>query len=291
MASIGRRGRPGLSDAQKAELWQRWKDGQSLSDIGRALSKHAASIHGVVASCGGIGPNPRRRSRLALTLLEREEISRGLASGMGPRRIAGRIGRPPSTVSREVLEMLDPAGYRATEVDRDAWKRARRPERCRLAKHRRLRQIVAAKPALDWSLEQISGWLEQRYWGDDTMQVSHETIYRSLFIQARGVLKRQLLDHLRSRRMMRRSRKATTAGQPRGQIVDAVSIRERPAEIEDRAIPGHWEGDLLSGAGNTHVVERQSRFTMLVRVAGKDTNSVVAALCRFDAYPSSCVNQ
>lgn len=283
MASVARRGRAGLCDAQKAELWQRWKEGQSLSDIGRALSKHAGSIHGVVASRGGIGPSLRRRSRLALTLPEREEISRGLATGMGPRHIAGRLGRSPSTVSREVARNGGQSRYRATEADKDAWGRALRPKRCRLAIHRRLRQMVATKLALDWSPEQIAGWLEQRYPGDKTMRVSHETIYRSLFIQARGVLKRQLLGHLRSRRMMRRSQKATTTGQPRGQIVDAVSIRERPAEIEDRAMPGHWEGDLLSGARNTHIatlVERQSRFTLLVKVAGKDTVSVVKALSK-----------
>lgn len=278
---MARRGRPGLSDGQKAELWHRWKNGQSLSDIGRALSKHAGSIHGVVSARGGIVPRQRRRSRLALTLSEREEISRGLATGRSTRLIAGRIGRSPSTVSREVVRNGGPRQYRAAQAERDAWDRALRPKRCRLATHGRLRRLVATKLALDWSPEQISGWLEQRYPGDETLRVSHETIYRSLFIQARGVLKKELLGHLRSRRMMRRSKKSTTGGQSRGQIVDAVSIRERPAEIEDRAMPGHWEGDLLSGASNTHIatlVERQSRFTMLVKLAGKDTVSVVNAL-------------
>lgn len=278
---MARRGGPGLSDAEKAELWHRWKNGQSLSDIGRALSKHAGSIHGVVSARGGIVPRQRRRSRLALTLSEREEISRGLATGRSTRLIAGRIGRSPSTVSREVVRNGGPRQYRAAQAERDAWDRALRPKRCRLATHGRLRRLVATKLALDWSPEQISGWLEQRYPGDETLRVSHETIYRSLFIQARGVLKKELLGHLRSRRMMRRSKKSTTGGQSRGQIVDAVSIRERPAEIEDRAMPGHWEGDLLSGASNTHIatlVERQSRFTMLVKLAGKDTVSVVNAL-------------
>ena len=278
---MAQRGRPGLSDGQKAELWHRWKNGQSLSDIGRALSKHAGSIHGVVSARGGIVPRQRRRSRLALTLSEREEISRGLATGRSTRLIAGRIGRSPSTVSREVVRNGGPRQYRAAHAERDAWDRALRPKRCRLATHGRLRRLVATKLALDWSPEQISGWLEQRYPGDETLRVSHETIYRSLFIQARGVLKKELLGHLRSRRMMRRSKKSTTGGQSRGQIVDAVSIRERPAEIEDRAMPGHWEGDLLSGASNTHIatlVERQSRFTMLVKLAGKDTVSVVNAL-------------
>lgn len=278
---MARMGRPGLSDAQKAELWQRWKHGQSLSDIGRALSKHAGSIHGVVSAKGGIAPCIRRRSFLALTLLEREEISRGLARGMGIREIADLVGRSASTISREVSRNGGVSRYRAADADLAAWDRARRPKRCRLAMHPRLRRLVATKLALDWSPQQIAGWLERRYPEDDTMHVSHETIYRSLFVQARGVLKRELLGHLRSRRMMRRSKNATTAGQPRGQIVDAVSIRERPAEVEDRAIPGHWEGDLLSGARNTHIatlVERRSRFTMLVKLAGKDTDSVVTAL-------------
>lgn len=154
---------------------------------------------------------------------------------------------------------------------------------CLLSQRPRLRDVVAAKLALQWSPEQISGWLERQYPNDQTMRVSHETIYRSLFIQARGVLKKELIAHLRSRRMMRRSKHATTKGQPRGQIVNAISIRERPADIEERAIPGHWEGDLLLGAQNSHIatlVERRSRFTLLVKVAGKDTISVVGALSK-----------
>jgi IS30 family transposase len=142
---------------------------------------------------------------------------------------------------------------------------------------------VAKKLTLDWSPEQISGWLKRRHSGSEEMQISHETIYRSLFVQARGVLKRELVGHLRTRRMMRRSKQASTRGQPRGQIVDAVSIRERPPEVEDRAVPGHWEGDLLAGSNNTHIatlVERQSRFTLLVKVEGKDTETVVQALTK-----------
>jgi IS30 family transposase len=280
---MARMGRPGLSDAQKAELWHRWKDGQSLSDIGRALSKHAGSIHGVVSFNGGIVPAVRRHSHLALTLAEREEISRGLAAQISIRQIAVGIGRAPSTVSREITRHGGLSRYRASEADAKAWDRAQRPKPCRLATQHQLRDVVAAKLALDWSPQQIAGWLEQQFPEDETMWVSHETIYRSLFIQARGVLKKELVGHLRSRRMMRRSKKASTEGQPRGQIIDAISIRERPAEIENRAIPGHWEGDLLSGASNSHIatlVERQSRFTMLVKVAGKDTASVVNALSK-----------
>jgi len=276
-------GRPGLSDAQKAELWRRWKEGQTLSEIGLALSKHAGSIHGVVLAKGGIAPVARRRSRRTLTLNEREEISRGLAAGSSIRQIAHGLGRSPSTVSREVTRHGGPARYRASDADQAAWDRALRPKACRLATQPRLRQIVASKLALQWSPEQIANWLEQQYPDDQTMRVSHETIYRSLFIQARGVLKKELVSHLRSRRIMRRAKVATTKGQPRGQIIDAVSIRERPADVEDRAIPGHWEGDLISGARNSHIatlVERHSRFTLLVKVAGKNTSSVVNALSK-----------
>lgn len=274
-------GRPGLSAAQKAELWQRWKQGQSLSEIGRALGKHAGSIHGVVVSNGGFVPPLRRRSRWALTLAEREEISRGLATRRTIRQIAAQLGRAPSTISREIHRHGGAHRYRASEADQHAWDRARRPKRCRLATQLVLQQLVASKLRLDWSPEQIAGWLKQEFPAHSTMRISHETIYRSLFVQARGVPKKELLGHLRSRRMMRRAQSASTAGQPRGQIVDGLSIRNRPAEVADRAIPGHWEGDLLTGSHNTHIatlVERRSRFTMLVKVPGKDTTSVVAAL-------------
>ena len=276
-------GRPGLSAAQKTQLWQRWKAGQSLSDIGRALGKQAGSVHSIVSSNGGFVPAIRRRSRLALTLAEREEISRGIAIDSSIRQIAARLGRSPSTASREIARHGGRDRYRAAEADSRAWDWARRPKQCRLAAHRRLRSIVAGKLHLDWSPEQISGWLKRRFPGDENMRVSHETIYRSLFIQARGVLKKELIGHLRSRRMMRRSKLATTDGQPRGQIIDGISIRERPAEVDDRAIPGHWEGDLIAGAKNTHIatlVERHSRFTLLVKVQGKDTTSVVTALSK-----------
>lgn len=274
-------GRPGLSAAQKAELWQRWKQGQSLSEIGRALGKHAGSIHGVVSSNGGFIPPLRRRARWALTLAEREEISRGLATACSIRQIAATLGRAPSTISREIHRHGGAHSYRASEADMRAGERARRPKRCRLAIQLSLQRLVASKLLLDWSPEQIAGWLKREFPAQDTMRVSHETIYRSLFIQARGVLKKELLGHLRSRRMMRRAQAASTTGQPRGQIVDGVSIRDRPAHVEDRAIPGHWEGDLITGAQNTHLatlVERQSRFTILVKVPGKDTASVVTAL-------------
>jgi len=278
---MGHMGRPGLSAAQKADLWERWKQGQSLREIGRALGKHAGSIHGVVSGNGGLTPAVRLRSRWALTLADREEISRGLASARSIRRIATTLGRAPSTISREIHRHGGTQAYRAAEADAQAWEHARRPKTCRLATHPALQKIVAGKLTLDWSPAQIAEWLKREFLDQATMRVSHETIYRSLFIQARGVLKKELVRHLRSRRMMRRSKRASTAGQPRGQIVDGLSIRHRPADVADRAIPGHWEGDLIAGARNTHIatlVERHSRFTMLVKVPGKDTISVVTAL-------------
>jgi len=270
-----------LSAASKKELWERWRIGESISDIARALHKAPGSIHGMIAATGGFSPPERRRRRCALTPAEREEISRGLATGESLRAIATQLGRPASTVCREVNRNGGRRNYRAQKAEERASKRARRPKRCLLAIDDRLRELVAAKLKADWSPQQISGWLKREYPSDEAMRVSHETIYRTLFVQARGALKRELLAHLRSRRMMRRSRSASTRGQPRGQIKEAVSIRERPPEAEDRAVPGHWEGDLLAGSRNTHVatlVERSSRFVMLVRVDGKDTESVVCAL-------------
>ena len=276
-------GRPGLSVSQKEDMWRRWKRGESHSDIGRALGKQAASIHGSIRIHGGIAPLPRKRSSRALRWQEREEISRGIAAGRSLRSIAHSIGRAASTVNREIARNGGPRKYRANIADEAAWNRARRPKPCRLKVASRLRRAVAVKLRKNWSPEQISGWLKREYRDDDTMQISHETIYRTLYIQARGALKRELMTHLRTRRMMRRSKKSTTRGQPRGQIIDAISISERPAEVEDRAIPGHWEGDLISGSNNTHIatlVERQSRYTMLVKLNGKDTKTVVNALIK-----------
>jgi IS30 family transposase len=273
----------GLSVIEKRDMWRRWKAGQSLHKIGRAFDKPHTSIRCLLLPRGGIPPAARRRSRLALTLAEREDIPRGIASGSSLCEIAGRLDRATSTVSREVSRHGGLPVYRAHEADDQAWDSALRPKRCLLAVNRKLRNMVASKLILDWSPEQISGWLKTAYPDDESVRVSHETIYRSLFIQARAVLKKELLDHLRSKRRMRRSRHATVSGQSRGQIVDAISIRERPAEAEDRAIPGHWEGDLLSGAKNSYIatlVERHSRFAMLIKVPSKETEVVVAALSR-----------
>jgi IS30 family transposase len=270
-----------LSSTQKTDIWTRWKAGQTLHEIGRAYGKPHPTIRKVLLSRGGIAPAARRRSRLALTLAEREDISRGIASDSSLREIARRLDRAASTVSREICRHGGRPAYRAHDADDHAWDSALRPKRCLLALNRKLRDLVASKLILDWSPEQISGWLETQYPEDESLRVSHETIYRSLFIQARGVLKKELLEQLRSKRRMRRSRHASANGQSRGQIVEAISIRERPAEAEDRAIPGHWEGDLLSGGKNSYIatlVERHSRFLMLIKVPSKETEAVVTAL-------------
>jgi IS30 family transposase len=269
---------------QRAELWDRWKNGQCVADIARALERRNKSgVYRVLALNGGIAPAARRRAPVALGLEEREEISRGIAAGRSIRRIAAKLGRAASTVSREVRQHGGRSAYRASEADSDAWDRALRPKPCRLASYPELRWRVAQKLALQWSPEQISGWLKREFPADQGMQLSHETIYRSLFVQTRGVLKKELMAHLRTARQMRQAKGGTTKSRPLGQLVDTVSIRERPAEAEDRAVPGHWEGDLLSGANNTHMVtlvERHSRFAMLIKVPSKDTATVVGALSK-----------
>ena len=268
---------------QKAELWERWKSGLSVAAISRALDRrNKTGVLRIVTLHGGIAPARRRRALAALRLEEREEISRGIAAGQSIRQIAHGLGRAPSTVSREIGRNGGSQRYRANRADRSAWERALRPKPCRLALHRELRWRVAQKLALQWSAEQISGWLKREFPTDQEMQISHEAIYRSLFVQTRGVLKKELTAHLRTRRQMRLP-KSHNAESGRGRIVDMVSIRERPAEAEDRAVPGHWEGDLLTGANDTHIatlIERHSRFTMLVKLPRKDTTTVVAALAK-----------
>jgi transposase, IS30 family len=280
---ISPRYRRGFTAAEKTELWDRWQRGESLKAIGRAFGKPSSSIYFQVAPHGGIRPAPRRRSRLALTLPEREEISRGIAAHRSARSMARLLGHSPSTVSREIRRNGGYDRYRAALADEKAWARARRPKRCKLAHSPRLRQTVASKLRLNWSPEQIAGWLKRAHPEDESCRVSHETIYRSLFVQARGVLKKELLGHLRSKRTIRRSKRAGLNGDRRGQIKDIVSIRQRPAAAEDRAVPGHWEGDLLSGSRNSYIatlVERHTRYVMLAKVANKDTQTVVAALIK-----------
>ncbi|TWC62158.1 MULTISPECIES: IS30 family transposase [unclassified Burkholderia] len=275
-------GRPGLSPEGKSEVWRRWRAGESLLGIGKALDKPAGSIYGVIRLCGGYTPTARKRSLRALTLSEREDISRGVSAGLSIRAIARQLNRAPSTISREIARNGGTDHYRALEADERALQAALRPKCCLLEQNRRLRYAVERKLCREWSPEQVSGWLKNRYPDDEAMRVSHETIYRSLFVQTRGVLKKELQYHLRTQRKMRHSRSSSTKG-ARNKIADAVSIHERPTEAADRAVPGHWEGDLVSGANNTHVatlVERRSRFTIIVKVKGKDTVSVVAGLKR-----------
>jgi len=270
-----------VSASERARLWQRWKAGDSVTAIARDLGRSRASLNGVIRRHSGFAPAVRQRARRHLTLSEREEISRELCAGTALRQIAQRLKRSPSTICRELARNGGCQTYRATRADQRAWDRAQRPKPCVLASGTRLATRVAEKLQLQWSPQQISGWLEIEYPADDTMRVSPETIYRSLFIQARGALKKQLIEHLRTRRSMRRPKRPKELGPRRGHIIDAVSIRERPAEIEDRAIPGHWEGDLLCGAKQTQIatlVERHSRYVVLVKIPSKDTQTVVGAL-------------
>lgn len=271
------------TESQKAVMWERWQKGESLQKIAQLFDRQHGSIHRILAETGGIRPPPRCRSRLALSLAEREEISRAVAKGQSLRWIAGCLGRAPSTVSRELHRNGGQTGYRASQADQVAWARARRPKICKLVENRALARLVTDKLQSEWSPEQIAGWLKHTYPKDENYQVSHETIYRSLFIQARGALKKELLEHLRRTRAMRRSRHHTQKTADHGRILDAVSIRERPATVEDRAVPGHWEGDLVFGSQRSQIatlVERHTRYVMLVKVDGKDTETVINALIR-----------
>ena len=266
---------------ERVEVWDRWQRGESSQSIGRVLDRGGSAIHRQLAVYGGIRPQSRCRSSRALTLVEREEISRGIAAKESIRSIAVRLGRSPSTVSREVSRNGGSDSYRASEADERTWERARRPKSCRLARSPRLRQLVEEKLRQVWSPEQIAGWLKHSYPEDESLHVSHETIYRSLFVQARGVLKKELTQYLRTRRTIRRSGKASRKGHGKGQIEDMISIRERPASVEDRAVPGHWEGDLIAGSRHTYIatlVERHSRYVMLAKVPNKKTETVVNAL-------------
>jgi len=269
--------------SESAEIWDRWRKGEGLKSIGRVFGKSSGSIFSHLMPFGGIRPRPRRRSRLALTLVEREEISRGLMNGASLRSIAASLGRAPSTVCREVARNEGLSKYRAAASDKRAWSRALRPKPCKLATHPPLRRVVTRLLRRNWSPPQIAGWLRRNHPNEEAFWVSHETIYRSLFVQARGVLKKELIEHLRSHRPIRRSRHATAKADMRGRIPDMVSIRERPPTVEDRAVPGHWEGDLLGGSANSYLVtlvERQTRYLMLAKIANRDTHSVVTALIK-----------
>ena len=271
------------SDSQKTLMWERWKQGWTLHEIGKLFDRPHTSIHNILSQTGGIRPAQRTRAATALTLAEREEISRSIAMGKSIRVIAANLGRAPSTISREVSRNGGKHGYRANQAEQAAWERGLRPKPCKLRKNRALARIVAHRLRMYWSPEQIAGWLKHTYPKDAGRHVSHETIYRSLFVQTRGALKKELLAYLRRTRSMRRSRHYTQKTAIHGQIADAVLISERPACIEDREVPGHWEGDLVFGSGNSQIatlVERQTRYVMLVKLDGKDSKSVVNALIK-----------
>lgn len=271
------------SDSQKALMWERWQKGDSLQQIAQLFDRNHSTVQGILSRTGGIRPASRRRSRLALTLAEREEISRAVVTGQSIRSVARQLGRAPSTISRELQRNGGQQRYRASQADQMAWDRSCRPKTCKLVKNRALAHIVADKLRLQWSPEQIAGWLKRTYPNDANSLVSHETIYRSLYIQARGALKKELLQHLKRPRVMRRSRHHTQKTDNHGRILDTVSISERPATVEDRAVPGHWEGDLLCGDRSSQIatlVERQTRYVMLVKVASKDSETVANALIK-----------
>ena len=271
------------TEEQKSLMWDRWQKGETLGSIARLFDRYHSSIERIIAESGGIRPASRHRSSRCLSLSEREEISRGIAQGQSIRIIATSLNRAPSTVSREINRNGGLNKYRASQADKATWDRAHRPKICKLVEHRSLAYIVARKLKLEWSPEQIAGWLKQAYPNNEYYQVSHETIYRSLYIQARGALKKELLQHLRRTRVMRRSRHHTQKTPDHGQIRDAISISERPASVEDRAVPGHWEGDLIMGSNNSQIatlVERNTRYVLMVKVNGKDSKTVVDALIK-----------
>ena len=280
---MSRRKRRWYTAAEKSEMWDRWQRGESLNTIARAFETSHSAISKNFVRFGGIRPASRQRSRLALTLSEREEISRGVVIGLSMRMIARQLDRAPSTISREINRNGGQKRYRANQSDKAAWARAHRPKLCKLARNLQLSRIIAGKLQRHWSPEQIAGWLKKAYAGNERLQVSHETIYRSLFIQARGALRKELVQYLRTKRIIRRPKKASLKGQGLGQITGAVSIRERPSSVEDRAVPGHWEGDLICGSNNSFMatlVERHTRYVMLAKVSGKETEAVINALIK-----------
>ena len=270
-------------DSDKALMWDHWQKGDSMHVIAGLFERGHSSVQHILSEAGAIRPRQRCRSRLTLTLLEREEISRGVMAGHSIRSIAELLGRAASTVSREINRNGGRRDYRASKAEQAAWERAHRRKTCKLVKNRALAQLVAKKLTQRWSPQQIAGWLKKTYPEDENYQVSHEIIYRSLYVQARGALKKELIKHLRTQRGMRRSRHGNSSGEGQGQIKDMISISERPASVADRAVPGHWEGDLIVGSNDSYMatlVERHTRYVMLVKVDGKDTKTVINALIK-----------
>ena len=271
------------SEAQQSQMWDRWQKGESLHTIARLFDRGHSSVSRIISLTGGIRPPERTRSRRALSLPEREDISRGIAAGLSMRSIASQLQRSPSTVSREIHRNGGYDQYRAASADQAAWDRAQRPKRCKLSKHPALKRLVALKLKGHWAPEQIAGWLKREYPDNEDYHVSHETIYKTLFIQARGALKKELQKYLRTQRAMRRPKQHSLKKSGLGQIKNMATIRERPASVEDRALPGHWEGDLIAGSNNSYIatlVERHTRYVMLKKVDGKETETVVNALIK-----------
>ena len=261
------------------ELWVRLRSGKAAKPAARELGLGTSTVRAYLLRCGGIRPEPRRRASGRLTFAEREEISRGLAAGCSLRRIAAGLGRAPSTISREVAANGGARRYRAARADRQAWSRAGRPKPCKLATRPVLRDMVEEKLQRRWSPQQIAGWLKLAFPTSPEMQVSHETIYRTLFVQSRGALRRELTRYLRSGRVIRRP-KGVRMPDGRGGRPNILHISERPAEADDRAVPGHWEGDLVFGKNMSPVATlagRSTRFVMLVALpSGNHQADVVA---------------
>jgi IS30 family transposase len=258
-----------MSAAEQAEVWDRYEAGEYMRPIARAIGRSQRSVRALIAKTGGVRPLvPTEWSEARLSLAEREEISRGIAGGISARQIAVTLGRAPSTISREIAANGGRAGYRCCEAETSARLRARRPKSAKLAYCRRLRKVVEAKLEKHWSPQQIADWLPEAFPDDPEMRVSHETIYMSLFVQGRGALRHELFHCLRQGQAIRRP-KGTRLPTGKGVINDMVMISERPAEVEDRAVPGHWEGDLILGTGQRAIgtlVERSTRYVMLVRL-------------------------
>lgn len=278
-----RRTRTYYSAAQRSMMWDLYQKGESLASIASHFDRSHTIAASIIGRTGGIRPADRKRRDCHLTLEEREEISRGIAADLSVRLIAQNLNRAPSTVSREISRNGGRVEYRASVADTQAWENAKRQKACKLLLDRKLSLKLARKLKRSWSPEQIAGWLKYTYPKDQDRTVSHETIYKTLYIQTRGALKKELMAHLRSNRMMRRPKHSTSKKNGQGRIPDAVSISERPASVEDRAIPGHWEGDLIQGSGKTFVatlVERKTRYVMLVKVKDNRTKTVVDALIK-----------
>ena len=258
-----------MTETDKAEVWRRRARGEPVPMIARHMGRDRGTVWKVVTATGGIPPRTPQRSWRELRVGEREELSRGLAMGESCRAIARRLGRAASTVSREVHRNGGRQSYRAAAADGAAVGRRRRPKPGKLALSSALRAEVEAGLQLDWSPKQISAWLKREYSDNPQMQISHETIYVSLYVQGRGSLRAELTKHLRTRRTYRRAKNEIRRQGPK-MLPDPIMISQRPAEANDRAVPGHWEGDLLLGTPTTAIgtlVERSTRYVMLFTLA------------------------